>query len=331
MGGAGRWRVGVSGVAGGWPQLVSDLLPRCSFPPPGSALRLCRVGRRGLAGPARAGGRGRLRGHGDPRGPWPAGGIGRRSRRGRPGGRAGRRALRGREGRGRRRTEPRGAGAGSPVRRAARRGGDRAHHGRPGRDDPAQPAPGLGRRRAGRHGARVAASPARRCGGTRPTPCVRPWGWSPVQDPSNDDPSFLRNRVRHELLPLCADVAGRDPVPLLARQAGVLRDEVALLNAAGPGGGPRSCRTPGRWPPCRSPWPGGRCANGSRRGRARATPARAVALPAVVGRGGAGPGGGRRAERWPRRLSGGRRVCRRGGRLSVEPTRSDSVTRGDPR
>ena len=41
----------------------------------------------------------------------------------------------------------------------------------------------------------------------------------------------MRNRVRHELLPLCADVAGRDPVPLLARQAGVLRDEAALLDS----------------------------------------------------------------------------------------------------
>jgi tRNA(Ile)-lysidine synthase len=53
----------------------------------------------------------------------------------------------------------------------------------------------------------------------------------PVRDPSNNDLAFLRNRVRHELLPLCADVAGRDPVPLLARQAGVLRDEVTLLDA----------------------------------------------------------------------------------------------------
>ncbi len=56
-------------------------------------------------------------------------------------------------------------------------------------------------------------------------------GLTVVADPSNDDPAFLRNRVRHELLPLCADLAGRDPVPLLARQAGVLRDEAALLDA----------------------------------------------------------------------------------------------------
>jgi tRNA(Ile)-lysidine synthase len=100
-----------------------------------------------------------------------------------------------------------------------------------------------------------AAAPARR------TPCAPPWGWSRCTTPSNDDPAFLRNRVRHELLPLCADVAGRDPVPLLARQAGVLRDEVALLNAlaAEAAPDPEDARA---WPPCRRHWPGGRCAAG---------------------------------------------------------------------
>jgi tRNA(Ile)-lysidine synthase len=56
-------------------------------------------------------------------------------------------------------------------------------------------------------------------------------GLAPVCDESNDNPAFVRNRIRHELLPLCTEVAGRDPVPLLARQAGVLRSEVALLDA----------------------------------------------------------------------------------------------------
>ncbi len=56
-------------------------------------------------------------------------------------------------------------------------------------------------------------------------------GLEPVLDPSNADPAFVRNRVRHELLPLCAEVAGRDPVPLLARLAGLARDEAALLEA----------------------------------------------------------------------------------------------------
>jgi len=52
-----------------------------------------------------------------------------------------------------------------------------------------------------------------------------------VSDPSNDDPRHLRNRIRHELLPICADMARRDPVPLLARLAGVVGEESALLDA----------------------------------------------------------------------------------------------------
>jgi hypoxanthine phosphoribosyltransferase len=56
-------------------------------------------------------------------------------------------------------------------------------------------------------------------------------GLVPVCDASNDDPAFVRNRIRHELLPLCSAVAGRDPVPVLARQAAVLRDEAALLES----------------------------------------------------------------------------------------------------
>ena len=40
-----------------------------------------------------------------------------------------------------------------------------------------------------------------------------------VSDPMNEDPRFVRNRIRHEVLPLLADVSGRDPVPLLARHA----------------------------------------------------------------------------------------------------------------
>jgi tRNA(Ile)-lysidine synthase len=44
-------------------------------------------------------------------------------------------------------------------------------------------------------------------------------GLDPLDDPSNRDSSILRNRVRHELLPMCSDLAGRDVVPLLARLA----------------------------------------------------------------------------------------------------------------
>jgi len=137
-------------------------------------------------------------------------------------------------------------------------------------------------------------------------------GLVPVCDESNDDPAFVRNRIRHELLPLCAAVAGRDPVPLLARQAGVLRDEVALLEslaterlpdpadaravAAAPR--PLARRALRRWlresgddehPPS----------------LAEVDRTLAVAAGAAVGT----------------ELTGGRRVRRTGGRLRVEPAR----------
>jgi len=56
-------------------------------------------------------------------------------------------------------------------------------------------------------------------------------GLTPVRDASNDDLAFRRNRVRHELLPLLDDVAQRDVAALLARQADLLREEAALLDA----------------------------------------------------------------------------------------------------
>lgn len=52
----------------------------------------------------------------------------------------------------------------------------------------------------------------------------------PITDPSNTDPGMWRNRVRHELLPLITDIAGRDPVPILTRTADLLRDDSALLD-----------------------------------------------------------------------------------------------------
>jgi tRNA(Ile)-lysidine synthase len=55
-------------------------------------------------------------------------------------------------------------------------------------------------------------------------------GLSPLADPSNDDPAYRRNRVRHELLPLAAAIAERDVAEVLARQADLLRDDGALLD-----------------------------------------------------------------------------------------------------
>ena len=55
-------------------------------------------------------------------------------------------------------------------------------------------------------------------------------GLQPVEDPTNRDSAFRRNRVRHELLPLLDDIAERDVVPILARQTDLARDDVALLD-----------------------------------------------------------------------------------------------------
>jgi tRNA(Ile)-lysidine synthase len=54
-------------------------------------------------------------------------------------------------------------------------------------------------------------------------------GLIPVQDPSNGDPRFRRNRVRAELLPIMSEVAERDVVPVLARQAQLLASDAEFL------------------------------------------------------------------------------------------------------
>jgi tRNA(Ile)-lysidine synthase len=64
-------------------------------------------------------------------------------------------------------------------------------------------------------------------------------GWEPLEDPTNSDPRHRRNRVRAELLPLMADIAQRDPVPILARQAELVADAAATLDALAEGLDPR--------------------------------------------------------------------------------------------
>jgi len=56
------------------------------------------------------------------------------------------------------------------------------------------------------------------------------FGVVPFEDPSNSDPRFRRNRIRHEVIPLLNDVTERDVVPLLCRAASLARTDVDLLN-----------------------------------------------------------------------------------------------------
>lgn len=51
-----------------------------------------------------------------------------------------------------------------------------------------------------------------------------------VHDPSNHNPHFVRNRVRHELLPLLQDIGNRDPAPVLDRQAALMGAEDDFLD-----------------------------------------------------------------------------------------------------
>ena len=131
-------------------------------------------------------------------------------------------------------------------------------------------------------------------------------GLTPVRDPSNDDPRFVRNRIRHELLPLCSDIAGRDVVPVLARQAGVLAGDAELLEAVASLVDPEDAAALAEAPP----------AMGRRSVRAWLTgggayppPLAAVERVLEVAR----------RQHRSAEVPGGRRVARTRGRLSITP------------
>jgi tRNA(Ile)-lysidine synthase len=57
-------------------------------------------------------------------------------------------------------------------------------------------------------------------------------GVSWVEDPTNRDPKFLRNRIRHELLPLLADSYNPGIAAALTRVSALARDTVTALDRA---------------------------------------------------------------------------------------------------
>jgi tRNA(Ile)-lysidine synthase len=131
-------------------------------------------------------------------------------------------------------------------------------------------------------------------------------GLTPVHDPSNEDPRFVRNRIRHELIPLCSAIAQRDVVPVLARQSSTLAGDAELLDAVALLIDPADAAALAA-----APEPASRR---SIRGWLQGDSAYAPSLAAVervlaVAR----------KERRAAEIAGGRRVTRSGGRLSVSP------------
>ena len=51
-----------------------------------------------------------------------------------------------------------------------------------------------------------------------------------VDDPSNTDTRFQRNRIRHELIPLMDAISQRDVTAILDRQADLIRDDAVVLD-----------------------------------------------------------------------------------------------------
>jgi len=57
----------------------------------------------------------------------------------------------------------------------------------------------------------------------------RHFGITPVTDPMNADETFTRVAVRRKLIPMAAEIFGRDPVPLLNRHADTVGDALDLV------------------------------------------------------------------------------------------------------
>ena len=164
--------------------------------------------------------------------------------------------------------------------------------------------------------------------GTRPTPCAITSASVPVEDPSNADPRHRRNRVRHEVLPLLDDVAERDVVPVLARQAGLLREVADLLDRSGR----RSWipPMPPHWPPPRLPLARRRGAGVAARPRSRAAPSRRRHRRAGAGRRPARGPGHRRRRRLAGRPHGGATSARCAGGIARLTAGSAAPTRVGP-
>jgi tRNA(Ile)-lysidine synthase len=142
--------------------------------------------------------------------------------------------------------------------------------------------------------------------------CAR-LGLDVVVDPSNADPRFLRNRTRHELLALLAELSGRDPVPLLCRQAAHLRQAADHLDAESAALDPADARALAAAPPALAAAALRRWLRGAGDGHPPDTGSVERVLRVA------------RGEVVATEVAGGWRVARRAGRLRLEPGAEEAV------
>lgn len=132
-------------------------------------------------------------------------------------------------------------------------------------------------------------------------------GFEPIADPMNDDPAYLRVRVRRELLPFLEQLACRDVVPVLVRQAELAADAVAAIDELSAAIDAADARAVAAAPPALARW--------ALRQWIRATtgdqhPVDAAAIDRALG---VACGDARAAD-----LNGGWRIARTAGRLRLE-------------
>ena len=136
--------------------------------------------------------------------------------------------------------------------------------------------------------------------------------FQPVHDETNDSPDFRRNRVRHEVIPLLCDVAQRDVVPLIARQAALMYDERRWLDelaASDATIGDVDCRELRQWPVARlRRWLRAKLRSDDKGDGEHPPTADEVERAIAVVRG----------EAVATELSGGRRLARRDQRLTLD-------------
>ena len=132
-------------------------------------------------------------------------------------------------------------------------------------------------------------------------------GLDPVDDPSNADPRFVRNRVRAEVLPLLDDVAGRDVAALLVRQARAFADDADLLDELAGSLDVTDARALASAPPALAR----RAVRAWLRSTGEGLPPDAASVDRVLAVA--------RGDAVAAEVAGGRRVARTGGTLRIEP------------